>query len=381
MGDNKKISGIEYINYKQYLIRRRVYDLENIIFFLGLIFELVYYCLNLLLNMIIIPSGVYMLKTFICYVVIVISIRIFAMFNSRTDMRNISKNNVCCITTVVIATAIGCLHCDYPLLWTLPAIMVLFGSIFGYEKILLSLFATSILGQGLFFGLACFEQGFVSTYYATSLFLAIALSAGIYFISKLIVKYIGKQLEDIVYYYDGERELKQQLETEYLTGLLSRSAINNELSQAVHDAYFFHKQLICVAMIDLDFFKRVNDTYGHDKGDQVLKRLAGVFKDYLDDDIRAGRVGGEEFLIVFRNQSKLECKEILNGMLRNFRSQKFDFLPEDENLTFSGGMCWMDNEDMDEQKLRQYADKALYYSKEHGRNRITEFKQSMLEPR
>ena len=56
-----------------------------------------------------------------------------------------------------------------------------------------------------------------------------------------------------------------------------------------------------MAMLDIDFFKKVNDTYGHDKGDMVLRTLSRVISQYTDDTIHAGRYGGEEFLILFQD--------------------------------------------------------------------------------
>ena len=177
-------------------------------------------------------------------------------------------------------------------------------------------------------------------------------------------------MEDVVEYYDGEKKLQEKLSTDYLTQLHTRFSIYENIKQAMHDYYFSGKD-VCVAMLDIDFFKKVNDTYGHDKGDMVLRTLSRVISQYTDDTIHAGRYGGEEFLILFSGYTRKQAGKILEGMLTNFRNQEYDFLPEDVIITFSAGFTYLDNKNMDVEGFIKCADEALYYSKEHGRNQIT----------
>lgn len=124
---------------------------------------------------------------------------------------------------------------------------------------------------------------------------------------------------------------------------------------------------LAVAMIDIDHFKSVNDTYGHDGGDEVLKRLGKILKTVQSANTIVGRYGGEEFTLIFDNQENE--KEILEGLLSEFRKQSFDFT--DEHFTFSGGL-YIVNSPMTLDEALKKADENLYYSKEHGRNQITE---------
>ena len=174
----------------------------------------------------------------------------------------------------------------------------------------------------------------------------------------------------VVEYYDGEKKLQEKLSTDYLTQLHTRFSIYENIKQAMHDYYFSGKD-VCVAMLDIDFFKKVNDTYGHDKGDMVLRTLSRVISQYTDDTIHAGRYGGEEFLILFSGYTRKQAGKILEGMLTNFRNQEYDFLPEDVIITFSAGFTYLDNKNIDVEGFIKCADEALYYSKEHGRNQIT----------
>ena len=189
-------------------------------------------------------------------------------------------------------------------------------------------------------------------------------------ISVILYNFNKLQVEDVVEYYDGEKKLQEKLSTDYLTQLHTRFSIYENIKQAMHDYYFSGKD-VCVAMLDIDFFKKVNDTYGHDKGDMVLRTLSRVISQYTDDTIHAGRYGGEEFLILFSGYTRKQAGKILEGMLTNFRNQEYDFLPEDVIITFSAGFTYLDNKNIDVEGFIKCADEALYYSKEHGRNQIT----------
>lgn len=122
----------------------------------------------------------------------------------------------------------------------------------------------------------------------------------VFAISVILYNFNKLQVEDVVEYYDGEKKLQEKLSTDYLTQLHTRFSIYENIKQAMHDYYFSGKD-VCVAMLDIDFFKKVNDTYGHDKGDMVLRTLSRVISQYTDDTIHAGRYGGEEFLILFQD--------------------------------------------------------------------------------
>ena len=128
-------------------------------------------------------------------------------------------------------------------------------------------------------------------------------------------------------------------------------------------------------MTDVDYFKNVNDTYGHTSGDLVLKTVSNVIKHQLRDYDIAGRYGGEEFVIILPF-TKLEEAEMVAQRLRkaventNIVISKVnpDVQKKNINVTISLGVCEYKNGD-DEKSLLQKADKALYKAKENGRNR------------
>lgn len=124
-----------------------------------------------------------------------------------------------------------------------------------------------------------------------------------------------------------------------------------------------------VAMGDIDYFKKVNDTFGHEVGDSVLIRVAEQLKRAVVGKGFACRWGGEEFLIVLDGLDRKEALETLTQMLQNIRSIAIPCQGQEIRVTMTMGFvdgCLSD----DHEELIRMADDRLYYGKEHGRNRI-----------
>lgn len=148
-----------------------------------------------------------------------------------------------------------------------------------------------------------------------------------------------------------------------LTGLLNRQGMYSTLNTS--DDYI-HADKIGVVMFDIDFFKSVNDNYGHDTGDEVLKNFARIIQKNLEGIIC--RWGGEEFVVIFKNDSiSVSILEQLRRMI-----EKNAFSADDKlfSLTVSIGMCEEENFDIKNiDALINKADDALYEAKNNGRNR------------
>ena len=304
-------------------------------------------------------------------VVQIISYCSFRMINSRDNFSNETKNRMCCISLVGLFAAEELLFYFCEPLWVGTAVVMVISSFFNDRKTIFVIYATSIvvwIASAFMYNYGATSAGKaldVRDFAATFLLISCVLA-----ISVILYNFNKLQVEDVVEYYDGEKKLQEKLSTDYLTQLHTRFSIYENIKQAMHDYYFSGKD-VCVAMLDIDFFKKVNDTYGHDKGDMVLRTLSRVISQYTDDTIHAGRYGGEEFLILFSGYTRKQAGKILEGMLTNFRNQEYDFLPEDVIITFSAGFTYLDNKNMDVEGFIKCADEALYYSKEHGRNQIT----------
>jgi len=152
-----------------------------------------------------------------------------------------------------------------------------------------------------------------------------------------------------------------------LTGLYNHTHILHLLDQEIIRAKDTKKPLT-FAMLDIDFFKKINDSYGHPIGDRVLKSLSLFLKQRLRKTDHIGRYGGEEFAIVLPNTSEGDAKIILNEI-----RERFSTLPQPSgkltfNVSFSCGIALSCEESV--QTLCGKADKALYEAKHAGRNTV-----------
>lgn len=154
-----------------------------------------------------------------------------------------------------------------------------------------------------------------------------------------------------------------------LTGLLNHTTSKKQLEQMIEKASSLLVP-ITFAMVDIDKFKKVNDTYGHPTGDKVIKSLSRLLQKRLRKTDSIGRYGGEEFAIVFWDTNAENAKKILDKIREDF--SKIEHTSGDITFftTFSAGLADYPNY-TDGASMSNAADRALYASKENGRNQIT----------
>ncbi len=157
-----------------------------------------------------------------------------------------------------------------------------------------------------------------------------------------------------------------------LTGVSSRGHFDAQLSQELQRTAESEHNSLCLIMLDVDHFKRFNDTYGHQTGDQVLKSLAKVLIQQVRIVDLVARYGGEEFAIICVEIDKGVGKEVAGRLMNAVREMEIaapDGTPL--HVTASFGVACFPNDAQDMNTLIQMADKALYKSKDAGRNRVT----------
>ena len=166
-------------------------------------------------------------------------------------------------------------------------------------------------------------------------------------------------------------QTKQLSVTDNLTRLFNRRHFDFEFDREFKRAKRYNNDL-SIAIIDIDFFKKINDTYGHSCGDYVLKEVAFLIKDNFRQTDIVCRYGGEEFAVILTETSKETSHIPLERLRKRVESNKFNFKGQTINLTVSIGVTSKTDTDscLD---MFDIADKALYEAKISGRNRVVKF--------
>ncbi|MVA97194.1 diguanylate cyclase [Nitratireductor sp. CAU 1489] len=207
--------------------------------------------------------------------------------------------------------------------------------------------------------------------FASVMLLAVAVFFGMFFIYPLIrtqVKEEGKLREMTASLSARSETLEQAALTDGLTGMQNRRYFDDALREYLHEFRRIGKP-IGLMILDLDHFKSVNDTHGHDVGDEVLRAVAGCLRDFTRYHDVAARLGGEEFAVVAPNMDQ----ELLAKLAERIRKAISGLTVVSGNIrlkvTTSVGIAIWDGKETAEDFFRR-ADRLLYQAKRMGRNRV-----------
>lgn len=176
-------------------------------------------------------------------------------------------------------------------------------------------------------------------------------------------------VNDITQRKQLESKLQQQANTDELTGIDNRRYFFDQAEQEMRRARRFNREL-SVLMIDLDHFKKINDTLGHAVGDLVLQGVVKAIKDCLRNTDIVGRLGGEEFAAILPESGTEAAKEAATRMCQYIAKNPIVTEKATVPCTVSIGLAQMDARDHSIDQLLQRADEALYRAKHNGRNRF-----------
>ena len=164
------------------------------------------------------------------------------------------------------------------------------------------------------------------------------------------------------------RSLRSMMVHDGLTGLLNHSAIKDEFVREVVRSTRLNSPL-SFAMVDIDFFKKINDTYGQAAGDRVIKGLSRLLKQRLRETDIVGRYGGEEFAVILNDTDAISAAKVIDE-IRNVFSRLLHLSQDDEfSVSFSCGIADLAHFS-DATSLSEAAEKALYQAKQRGRNKV-----------
>jgi diguanylate cyclase (GGDEF)-like protein len=167
-------------------------------------------------------------------------------------------------------------------------------------------------------------------------------------------------------------KLEQMATTDGMTGLLNKRAMQTSAEQKVAAAARFSRKL-SVLVTDIDFFKKVNDTYGHDVGDQVIRGLGEILKRQKRNTDVVARFGGEEFVVLCEETNEKGALLLAERIREDVEKTVFQSSMGSFSVTCSVGIATFPEGGRDWDSLFKSADEALYVSKRSGRNRSTAY--------
>lgn len=191
-------------------------------------------------------------------------------------------------------------------------------------------------------------------------------------------KELIKTNQQLVVQADELRRLNQEFMnlsiTDALTGLYNRRHFENMLEIEMESANRYG-DIYSLLVIDLDYFKNVNDSHGHPCGDQVLKEVADIMRTCFRKNDILCRVGGEEFVAICRRAGRSNARKMAEKLRQSIEQSVIECGDEQISITGSVGVATSNVEVNASSSLYLYrrADSAMYYSKEHGRNRVTHY--------
>jgi len=182
---------------------------------------------------------------------------------------------------------------------------------------------------------------------------------------------VGQRIISLQRQLEAKNRLLEELAfADALTGLPNRRAVEEWTCQQISGARR-HGYSLCVALADLDNFKQVNDVFGHEAGDVVLKHFAEILKSNTRRSNMCGRIGGEEFLIVLTHADANQARVVVDRIRQTFQEHAFAFGDRHINVTASFGISGSSGKLVPEfSALLNRADRALYSAKNLGRNRV-----------
>lgn len=284
----------------------------------------------------------------------------------KKDVSEKSKNRSVIHAAFVTTFVVSIIHRDYIVTLCAFVFPIILSAMYNDKSILKESVVLALISLTVSIGILLYEFNFDLTTLLNMVvlygFVAVSYLSGY-----LSIKFSQSNFAYIEEQKNANANLETKLDLDQMTNLFNHEAFYEKLELVLSDAEKTGKNC-CVAMIDIDDFKKVNDTYGHNAGDEVLIVLADILKKCSEGVGYASRYGGEEFGIIFYEKTVFAAKEVIVDALRQFSEYKFDFT--NEHYTFSCGIADFIYGDTKE-TIFDRADDNLYISKHNGKNQIT----------
>lgn len=218
--------------------------------------------------------------------------------------------------------------------------------------------------------LECIQKGFAQRMENTSLYYLASSEGKIIQIEADLTEGMKQEIELILEIYQNQYTILDMLERDSLTRLLNRNALNRIFTGLFTNS----KSEYCLAIFDIDHFKKINDKFGHVYGDEILLLVANLMRDNFRYDDELVRYGGEEFIVIL----PLSIDKAILAMERFRKLVENYHFPQIKNITISIGLVRIDIKRSLSDCVER-ADAALYYVKGHGRNGLASHEELILD--
>ena len=288
----------------------------------------------------------------------------------RMQSKNISsraKNAWVCILIYFLCANTQVIHYVYGPLLMLPSIAVFVSALFSDKRLTFGLMMASFGSLFIAWHQASIELRKGDQWLNTDAVLAALVILVTYIVARLLIAYVSEQMNYILASNERQKILIEECNMDPLMGIGNRRALNKKMKEEqLQDYQIFPPQLL---MMDIDDFKKINDTYGHLCGDEVLIELAQIVKERAQEErIEAYRYGGEEIVLLFREMDERSAYLIAEEIRMIFSKKDYSF-DSKVRTTLSAGMATLEkNFSMD--KWVEKADEKLYQAKKDGKNRV-----------
>lgn len=369
---------VDNINFKRYKlnsfakIQKKLLVCCWIIAFLSCAVEVGMYVALILINQPVAHQTSYILLRIVLPNVLKVIALGLGQWAYRNNSISVEKKSLfVSLSIFIIASSLAVIHNYFSILLVSPAFTFFITSVFGDRKIIriLGILVVPVFILEITTFMLDPECG--PYFYRI---LTLICSACIIFVSYIysitLVGTSANQLDYIHKSYETQTNLIEELKIEPLTKLYNRSALANAMER-ISLMTETNGVRSYIAIIDLDFFKSVNDTYGHVCGDEVLVTLSEIIRKNIGSIRNAFRYGGEEFVLIFADSELSHVVQTVESIRLDFGNTAFEFAPG-KSFTLSAGIAeyckngnpsgWID-----------CADRALYSAKKNGRNQYRVF--------
>jgi diguanylate cyclase (GGDEF)-like protein len=330
-----------------YLAMRRVIIL-NSFYIIGMIAFASFAFINLLLTQ--------------DYLVSLLDLALFIIFfllyidlNKNKNLLRSSVIGTCMIALFMFFFAYLNHNTGFGLIWTI--FVPIFGvALFGSKQgIIISFIYYLLLFSLLFYGLHYWEDSSWNLLSFLRLVFASLVLLWVLYVTENSFEKVSLVLEKMTY-------------TDTLTKLYNRRKIDEIMAEKCYD-YERYGTSLSIAILDIDDFKEINDTYGHDVGDKVLSELSQILKENSRKSDIIARWGGEEFMFIMQNTEKNDALKTMEKLREVIAKHTFTIVG---HITCSIGVCEINKDISNANKLFSCADKALYKSKHNGKNSVSD---------